>query len=51
VFFNLIGKGPEETLVKKDLFLFLKSPEVDYKFQLEVDNNIEMPLVKERNFK
>lgn len=47
----MIGKGPEETLVKKDLFLFLKNAELEYKYQLEIDNNIEAPLVKERNFR
>lgn len=49
-FFNMIGKGPDETLTKKDLYMFLKNPEVEYKYQLELLNEVELPLVKERNF-
>lgn len=50
LYYNLIGKGPDETITKKDLQLFLKDNDVDYRFQLVLDTPIEQPLVKERNF-
>ena len=49
-FYNLIGKGPEEILNKKDLYMFLKDPDIEYKYQLELLNEVEIPLVKDRNF-
>lgn len=50
VFFNKIGKGPEETVTKSDLALFLKDPSVEYKYTLELQTKLSLPLVKERNF-
>ena len=49
-FCQMIGKGPEETVSKKDLYLFLRDPSIDYKYQLQLENIIDLPLVKERNF-
>lgn len=30
--------------------MFLKDPETEYRYQLELINKIDLPLVKERNF-
>ena len=50
LYYNLIGKGPDETITKKDLQLFLKDNDVEYRYQLVLDTSVEQPLVKERNF-
>lgn len=49
-FCQLIGKGPDETISKTDLLIFLKEPDIHYRYRLELEEPIQLPLVKERNF-
>ena len=49
-FNQLIGKGSQETIDKKELLWYMKGEEKEFSWRLIAEVEIESPLVKERNF-
>ena len=49
-FQDLIGKGPKDILTATDLLYYIKGSDAVFEYALVLDEPLETPLVKERNF-
>jgi hypothetical protein len=46
----LIGKGPKDVLTTTDLLYYIKGTGATFPYSLVLEEQLDLPLVKERNF-